>query len=70
MKMCLFCWLEPIENWYFTFENNLFELGWRFFVGCNKWLDYGGWHRACVIIGWVIVLYAIGITYLWIRRKK
>ena len=48
----------------------IFECFGRFTMGCNKWIDYGGWHFACVIIGWVIVLYAIGITWVAIRRKK
>ena len=69
-NFCLFCWLTPFENWWFALKDNLFEFGWRFFAGCNKWYEYGGWHRVTLIICEVIIMYGIGITYLWLRRKK
>ncbi len=61
---------RQFDSWFLPKLDYLFELGWRFFAGCNHWINLGGWHFACVIIGWVVVLYGIGITWVALRRKK
>ena len=48
----------------------LFECAWRLVLGCDKWWEYGGFHRLTLIIVEVIIMYAIGMTYLWLRRRK
>ena len=64
--------LDTFELWWFTLKDNIFELGWRFLLGCNKWLALGGWHRACVVFGFGLLTYAFIITAVWLtdRRKK
>ncbi len=58
---CLFCWLEPFENRWFAFRNNLIECAWRFLLGIKHWLNYGGWHTFIT----VVTILAYIIAFKW-----
>jgi len=68
MNICLFCWLEPFENWWFGFKDYLFECGWRFLSGIKHWYIWGGFHRLLVFIA--LVLCMIAVDWLWEKFKK
>ncbi len=70
MNICLFCWLEPIENFLFVLKDNLFELGWRFFMGLEKWYYLRGWHRFCVVSGIGLLIYSFIVTIVHWGRKE